>query len=794
MTKRPTRPRSTTNNKRSTTSPTRTSSARSSGRNIARPRGTARKSTRKARKPAVQLTPAQRNWLIGVLLLTIALVTFLSLTRVNLGTLTASWVHWLRHALGRGAWGAPVALTALGLWVITRSSPNPLRLSGLRALGALLLFAAYLALAHYFQSDPAAIVGGGVAGQWLSTSLIKAIGVWGSIVLLLVMTLVGLTLTFDIPMDELLADGATWLREVRLSANERQALRQAERANRQATPEPIINGIHEPQSRRQAAHVPLPGQAAPHEPPRVPGARLPAEPEDTDAPQFVVGDSGRRWALPDITQLLAVTQEAQMSLPDIRAKTAIIEETLTSLGVPVTVVEVNPGPVVTQFGLEPGYVERRDRQGRVKQVKVKVSRIATLSNDLALALAASPIRIEAPVPGKGIVGIEVPNRESAIVGLRGVMESEQFRRIASSHLAICLGRDVSGQAVVADLGRLPHLLIAGATGTGKSVCINSLVTCLLSRNTPDSLRLLMIDPKRVELSNFNGIPHLLGPVVVEPQRAAAVLRYVAREMDRRYKVFERARARNIEIYNHQASERGESRMPYIVVFIDELADLMMIASDEVEKQVCRIAQLARATGIHLVIATQRPSVDVVTGLIKANFPARMAFAVTSLVDSRVIIDAPGADKLLGRGDGLYMPPDSPKLERVQGCWVADSEIYSLVRFWQQQAGSPPAPDEGGDQAAADPPVKAEQPPLWPTEQPEDEESGDDDPLLNEAVDIVAREGKASVSYLQRRLRIGYTRAARLVDAMEDRNIVGPPTGSSKPRDVYVKSKNTSRQD
>ena len=254
-------------------------------------------------------------------------------------------------------------------------------------------------------------------------------------------------------------------------------------------------------------------------------------------------------------------------------------------------------------------------------------------------------------------------------------------------------------------------------------------------------------------------------------------------------------ARNIEVYNQQALTRSaKPKLPYIVVIIDELADLMMAAPDEVERQVCRIAQLARATGIHLIIATQRPSVDVVTGLIKANFPARMAFAVTSQMDSRVIIDSPGAEKLLGRGDALYMAPDSPKLERVQGCWVSDSEINALIRFWQQQAGAAPASEVHTEQAPAEPPVKAEQPPLWPTEQPEDEEVGDDDPLLNEAVDIVARDGKASVSFLQRRLRIGYTRAARLVDAMEDRNIIGPATGSSKPRDVYVKSKNTQQQD
>jgi S-DNA-T family DNA segregation ATPase FtsK/SpoIIIE len=793
MTKRPTAPRSTGARRTSTArgNASRGGASRVSASKSGRSRTTRRRTTR---RPPARLTPAQRNWILGTMLLTVALVTFISLLSVNLGTLTGAWVQQLRRALGRGAWGVPVSLAVAGVWVITRSTAHPVTLPALRVTGALLLFGSYLALAHHFANDPvqalATGTSGGLAGRWLSESLARALGWCGAVILLLVSTLVGLILTFDIAMSELLAEGAAWLREVDTRARERRALRAAQEPDEPRQRAPVIGASSEPKV--AGAPVRLPDEVVTREPPRLPAQQRAPEVEEDIAPEFALAASGRRWALPDITAFLGETQEVQMSLADIREKTAIIEETLNSLGVPVTVVEVNPGPVVTQFGLEPGYVEQRDRQGRVRQAKVKVSRIATLSNDLALALAASPIRIEAPVPGKGIVGIEVPNRESAIVGLRGVMESEQFRKVASSHLAVCLGRDVSGQAVVADLGRLPHLLIAGATGTGKSVCINSLVTCLLSRNTPDDLRLLMIDPKRVELSNFNGIPHLLGPVVVEPQRAAAVLRYVSREMDRRYKVFARAGARNIQVYNRQAIEQGEAKMPYIVVFIDELADLMMIASEEVEKQVCRIAQLARATGIHLVIATQRPSVDVVTGLIKANFPARVAFAVTSLVDSRVIIDAPGADKLLGRGDSLYMPPDSPKLERVQGCWVSDSEINSLVGFWRAQTGVADETPVLAESATAEP-VHVQQPPLWPAEEPE-EESGGEDPLLQEAIEIVAREGKASVSYLQRRLRIGYTRAARLVDAMEDRNIVGPPTGSSKPRDVYVKPKDITRQD
>jgi S-DNA-T family DNA segregation ATPase FtsK/SpoIIIE len=332
------------------------------------------------------------------------------------------------------------------------------------------------------------------------------------------------------------------------------------------------------------------------------------------------------------------------------------------------------------------------------------------------------------------------------------------------------------------------LLIAGATGSGKSVCINALIACLLCRNTPDDVKLLMVDPKRVELSNYNGIPHLLAPVVVEVDRVVGVLSWVTREMDRRYKVFARAGARNIQAYNELAAANGDTKMPFIIVCIDELADLMMISPEEVERSICRIAQMARATGIHLVIATQRPSVDVVTGLIKANFPARISFAVSSQIDSRVVLDVPGAEKLLGRGDALYMAPDSPKIARIQGCYVSDAELARLVAFWAGQVtrrGELVAPTPGAtDPLGATPLV---QQPLWPEAQPERAEESDEDPLLREAMALVRQDKRASVSFLQRRLRIGYTRAARLVDLLERKGIVGPATGTSKMRDVLPRA-------
>ncbi|NLG26576.1 MAG: DNA translocase FtsK, partial [Chloroflexi bacterium] len=393
------------------------------------------------------------------------------------------------------------------------------------------------------------------------------------------------------------------------------------------------------------------------------------------------------------------------------------------------------------------------------------------------------------VPGKGIVGVEVPNSETSVVGLRSVMEADEFQRVRS-RLAIALGRDVSGRAVADDLTKLPHLLIAGATGSGKSVCINALIACLICRNSPDDLRMLMIDPKRVELALYSGIPHLLAPVIVEPERVVSALNWVTHEMDRRYQVFSRVGVRNLQGYNKAADANGEPHLPYIVVFVDELADLMMVAAEDVERLLCRIAQMARATGIHLVIATQRPSVDVLTGLIKANFPARMAFAVTSQVDSRVVLDTPGADKLLGRGDALYMAPDSPKLARIQGCYVSDLELTRLVNFWKNQMLDRPSP--AGDLALHDTlSGKPVQQPLWPALEPVPADDSNQDVLLEQAIDLVRSQGRASVSFLQRHMRIGYTRAARLIDTLEAQGVIGPATGTSQSREVLPSEENKS---
>ena len=509
------------------------------------------------------------------------------------------------------------------------------------------------------------------------------------------------------------------------------------------------------------------------------------------------------WQVPDFRALLSAGSRGEMDAETLNAQADIIEDTLRSFGAPGEVVEMNTGPVITQFGVQPQYLE--GRKGG-KRSRVKVSAIAQLDKDLQLALGAKSIRIEAPVPGKGYVGIEVPNPDSAMVSLRDVMESRSFQQIGSP-LAIALGKSVDGRPISADLTDMPHLLIAGTTGSGKSSCINAIIISILASRSPDEVKFIMVDPKRVELTGYNGLPHLVAPVVVELERTVGVLRWVTREMDQRYKTFSGAGARNIIDYNHL---QGDSTpMPYIVVIIDELADLMMTSPEETERSISRIAALARATGIHLVIATQRPSVDVVTGLIKANFPARIAFAVAGSVDSRVILDQPGAERLLGKGDMLYLSGDAPAPIRMQGVYVADEEINLISRFWKLQSHGI-APSE----PISLPPVKSaspiEAPPLpQPTAEPEQpgfweleadpelaglgdgKEAGSDaqeDELYQTAVDMVRRLEKASISLLQRRLRIGYGRAARLMDMMEERGVVGPPKeGSSKPRDVLPAS-------
>lgn len=459
----------------------------------------------------------------------------------------------------------------------------------------------------------------------------------------------------------------------------------------------------------------------------------------------------------------------------IKLKAQTIENTLAEFGLPVRVIGFRVGPTITQYALEPGFIVKTAADGTSVKQKVRVSQISALSRDLTLALKASRLRIETPVPGRNFVGVEVPNNENNVVRMRPILDSTEFRTM-SSPLALALGRNVSGEVVVADLEKMPHLLIAGTTNSGKSVCITAITTCLVMNNSPYDLKLVMLDPKMVELVRFNGLPHLLGKVETEIERMQAVLRWALAEMDARYRLLADAKARNIETYNHKMVQKNKPKMPRIVILIDELADLMMSAPDQTEHSLIRLAQMARATGMHLVVATQRPSTDVVTGLIKANFPARISFAVASSIDSRVILDNTGAESLLGKGDMLYLDPAKSGLQRIQGILVGDGEIEKVLNHWQRinEANNPEeAPWEGIVEEIVE---------------------ADGDQLVQQAVGVVKAAGKASVSLLQRRLRIGYPRAARLMDELEEMGIVGPSVGSGRDREVLVDDDSDEDQD
>ena len=467
-----------------------------------------------------------------------------------------------------------------------------------------------------------------------------------------------------------------------------------------------------------------------------------------------VAGQARVWKYPPLN-LLSEKVGSVADRGDIKKYAAIIEKTLDSFGIQARVSEVNGGPAVTQYALEIA-------------AGTKIAKIANLQHDLALALATptGTVRIEAPIPGKSLVGIEVPNRSLEVVGLKNILAAETMGS-HKSKLAVSLGRDTASNPVVVDLDRMPHVLVAGTTGSGKSVLINAIIASLLFRNSPDELKLILIDPKRVELTNYNGIPHLLTPVITEPEKILSALKWAMAEMDRRYKLFQQVSVRNIQGYNEMS---GFQALPYIVIIVDELADLMMFAPVEIEDAITRLAQMARATGIHLVVATQRPSVDVITGLIKANIPCRIAFNVSSMIDSRVILDTPGAEKLLGRGDMLFLPPDASKPVRIQGVFVQDSEINSLIKYLKDSGVAPEYTEE------------VTQMPIGRLVA----NYGDEDELFEEAVRTVCQYDRASASLLQRRLRVGYARAARIIDELESAGIIGPGDGA-KPRDVLVRN-------
>ncbi len=495
-----------------------------------------------------------------------------------------------------------------------------------------------------------------------------------------------------------------------------------------------------------------------------PDLTLNKKPEQEISTSLLVNPSQGQavWQYPSLS-ILDPKPRGHADRGDVKGNAEIIERTLESFGIRCKVREVNLGPAVTQYALE-------------ISLGTKLSKITALANDLALALAAptGQIRIEAPIPGRNLVGIEIPNRSPEIVTMHTVMQSEVMKK-HKSKLAVGLGLNVAGEVVLADIAKMPHVLIAGSTGSGKSVAVNSFLATMLFRASPSELKLILVDPKRVELTGYNDIPHLLTPVIVEPDKVVSALKWATKEMDRRYKVFAEVGARNIETFNEMS---GFQAMPYIVIVIDELADIMLYSPAEVEENVTRLAQMARATGIHLVLATQRPSVDVITGLIKANIPTRIAFNVASMMDSRVILDSPGAEKLLGRGDMLYVPPDQAKPTRIQGTFISDKEIHALIDALRKSGAQP--------EYQEDITTKFQSTKVTGKQAGGTGVDGSGDALIDQAVKVVMEYDRASASVLQRRLSVGYSRAARMIDTLFEMGIVGAPDGS-KPREVNMKA-------
>ncbi len=687
--------------------------------------------------------------ILGVALLALALLVCIGLLGFTGGFFISPLVQLLKRWLGWGSVLLVVALGAAGIYTIRGKVTRPLPHSFLRIMGGEGLFFSLLALAsllggHVLIRADAGNDAGGLVGWGMVELGLQVVGRLWTPVILAVCLVIFLAVVLNLP-----TQFGAWLKQ--------QAQAGAPEVTGQAQPEdtagqPVLSNPASPPQTAGKQKIQLPQQYR---------KSLKIEPLQEKAPAAPVQRDDR---LPPLNLLIG----DQIIRPDerqINLMAGLIEKTLDDFGIPAKVVGFRVGPKVTQYAIEPGYTEKPGPDGAIQRQKVRVSQISALARDLTLALSVERLRIEAPVPGRSYVGIEVPNIRSADVRLRSILESEALQRV-NSNLAMALGRDVSGQPVVADLARMPHLLIAGTTGSGKSVCIEAITTCLIMNNTPEDLQLVMIDPKMVELVRFNGVPHLLGKVETDLERVLAVLKWALSEMDHRYRLLENARARDIDSYNRKMQRHHQPTLPRIVILIDELADLMMSAPDQTERSIVRLAQLARATGMHLILATQRPSTDVVTGLIKANFPARISFTVASSVDSRVILDTNGAETLLGRGDMLFLSPESGIPLRAQGVYVTDQELERIIAFWQKMS-----------------PVETAKKSPWEEMMDQEEQNGD--ALIERAIEVVRGEKHASTSLLQRRLHVGYPRAARLIDELEELGVVGPSQGGGREREVLV---------
>jgi len=714
-------------------------------------------------KKSFSISPDRKVDITGIVMIVIGVLTLLSLMIGDSGVVSKWWSDMLYQATGWGAYAIPIILILTGTWFLLRKLEQFPELSSERIIGIVLFFFNALAWFQLIGRGANTFNGsaGGAAGRFILDLLTRWFGTPGALIWLVAWLLICLVLLVDFSMSDL----TLWLAE-KLKDSPARFARFIKTKAAQLQSKRASNQQSEKEETEQRDYKPV--------------SPTPKKPT-TLAPQTPGGssNSARSWVLPEPEELLKPVPAQSQDQENDQDRARVIEETLRSFNTPSRVVEIRRGPAVTMFGVEPDFVESRNGKKRVR-----VSNIVSLSDDLALALKASRIRVQAPVPGRGYVGIEVPNNKTSIVSMLELVESPGFAT-NENPLKFPLGKNVAGQPFTSDLAEMPHLLIAGTTGSGKSVCVNAILASYLLTLTPDQIRFVLVDPKRVELTGYNGIPHLLAPVIVDAEKVVGALQWMQREMDLRYRMFAEANARNITEYNTKQSASGGKTIPYLLIVIDELADLMLLAPTETERLLTRLAQLARATGIHLILATQRPSVDIITGLIKANFPARIAFAVASGTDSRVIIDQTGAETLLGKGDMLFQAPDSPAPVRLQGTFVSEEELNQLVDFWRNQAQQKPGeerPDIAVFASQSRPPLVDDaqsQPSLWE----ETSKNSGEDPLTNEVIRIIRHEGRASVSLLQRKLRIGYSRSARIIESLEEKGIIGAPNPQTGTREV-----------
>ena len=725
--------------------------------------------------------------LTALFLLVVSAVLLLALLGVTHGKLVDSGVFTLKRWFGWGRFLVAIAIFLTG-WILLlwrKSPPEDFKLGRilLIELGLFLLLGVFSSFANdsVFKIN-AGSSAGGIVGFGLAYPLRNLIGNAPSGVFLLVIALVLLILGFRL--------SSRIERWAKGELNQFQAYPQVFQNEDTGLPE--FEPIQVETQKTQTARVPSKTSPKPRIQMELPLAFRKGELVDNNKPTKEVKTKPRSDLLPPLS-LLDQEKTVVANQGTINMNAAMLEKTLGDFGVPAKVIGYRVGPTVTQFAVEPGYFDKGNTE---EKQKVRISQISGLSKDLALALKAERLRIEAPVPGESYVGIEVPNTEHTLVRLRPLLESSEFND-AKSSLAIPIGRGVSGQPIVSDLASMPHLLIAGTTNSGKSVCIAALTMALVMNNNPDDLKLVMVDPKRVELNRFNGLPHLLGEVETNIDRIMAVLRWATTEMDNRYRLLEVLHARNLETYNQKMDKLGKPRMPRVVILIDELADLMISAPDETETAIVRLAQKARAVGLHLVVATQRPSTDIITGVIKANLPTRIAFTVASSVDSRVILDVSGAETLLGKGDLLFHHSEVGHPQRAQGVLVSDHEIRKVIAWWQEQElqeqSSPitlvlPETNAGlkteiSDQIETDESAEEEVP--WEKDVKSLEVGDGDETLIRQATELVRVKRRASASYLQRHLRLGYPRAAWLIEELEARGVLGPASGARKEREILL---------